>query len=204
MRLVLASILFLGSSTLAFADVESGPKAGDKVAPLKVHAVSGPIEDKEVDFAKERKDEPTIYAFVNGEKFTRPVARYLKALDGKVGDGGEKAKVVIVWTGGEFDNELTTDLTAVHFGLGIFIANKERGLEARHGKWAGTDLLRPEYMNPPMFGWALAHLAWFRGEDAPAWARYLHSGARANLKQGIRYLKATADTSYPMLRLRRE
>jgi hypothetical protein len=103
MRLVLASILFLGCSSLAFADVESGPKAGDKVAPLKVHAVSGPIEDKEVDFAKDRKDEPTIYAFINGEKFARPVARYLKELDGKVGDSGKKAVLVVVWTGGEFD-----------------------------------------------------------------------------------------------------
>ena len=67
MRCALASILFFGCSSLAYADVESGPKAGDKVAALKVHAVAGTIEDKEVDYAKERKDEPTVYLFVNAE-----------------------------------------------------------------------------------------------------------------------------------------
>ena len=75
---------------------------------------------------------------------------------------------------------------------------------AREFDGAGTDLNCPEYMNGPMLGWALAHLAWFRGEDSPAWAKHLNSGARANLKQGLRYLKATADTSYPMPKLRRE
>ena len=107
-----------------------------------------------------------------------------------------------LFTGGEYDNELTTDLTVVHFGLGLFLANQERGLENAHGKWPGTGLLKPEYMTAPMFGWALAHLAWFRGEAWPAWAKYLASGPRANLKQGLRYLTATADTRYKPQRLR--
>lgn len=102
-----------------------------------------------------------------------------------------------------FDNELLTDLTVVHFGLGIFLANTPRNWDSQYGKWPDTDLLKPEYMTPPMFGWALAHLAWFRGEERPEWARYLNGGARANLEQGLRYLLATADSWYRPARLRR-
>jgi hypothetical protein len=100
-----------------------------------------------------------------------------------------------------FDNELLTDLTVVHFGLGIFLANTPRNWESQYSKWPGRDLLKPEYMTPPMFGWALAHLAWFRGEDRPGWAKHLSSGARANLRQGLRYLQETKDSSYKPARL---
>lgn len=79
-----------------------------------------------------------------------------------------------------FNNELLTDLTVVHFGLGIFLANIPRHWESQYSKWPETDLLKPEYMTSPMFGWALAHLAWFRGEERPEWARYLNGGARSN------------------------
>ena len=103
MRVTLAALLLIGCSSLAFADVESGPKAGDKVAPLKVYAVAGTVEGKEVDFAKDRKDEPTVYMFVNAEKFSRPMNRFMKTLDGKLGDTSDKAMSVIVWVGGEFD-----------------------------------------------------------------------------------------------------
>lgn len=101
-----------------------------------------------------------------------------------------------------YDNELLTDLTVVHFGLGIFLANTPRNWESHYTTWPDTMLHKPEYMTPPMFGWALAHLAWFRGEENPAWARYLSSSARSNLKQGIRYLNATADSAYKPMRLR--
>jgi hypothetical protein len=87
----------------AVADVESGPKAGEKVEPLKVYAVVGPIEDKEVDYAAERKDAPTVYLFVNAEKFDRPMARMMKKLDESVGEAAEKGANVAVWIGGETD-----------------------------------------------------------------------------------------------------
>ena len=102
-----------------------------------------------------------------------------------------------------FDNEVLTDLTVVHFGLGIFLANSPRNWDSQYGKWPDTDIAKPEYMTPPMFGWALAHLAWFRGEERPEWARHLNGGARANLKQGLRYLFATSDSAYKPVRMRR-
>lgn len=107
--------------------------------------------------------------------------------------------------GDVFDNELLTDLTVVHFGLGIFLANVPRNWDSRYSKWPGSDLRKPEYMTPPMFGWALAHLAWFREEKFPSWARSLNLGARANFQQGRRYLLATQDSNYrPTCQSRRQ
>lgn len=95
-----------------------------------------------------------------------------------------------------FDNELLTDLTTVHLGLGIFLANKPRDWMSGYTTWPGTTLKRPEYMNRPMYGWALAHLAYFRGEEAVPWTTHLDRFARLELEQGLRYLKETGDTSY--------
>jgi len=103
MRFALAAVLIFAASCPAFADVESGPKAGETVGELKVHAVTGTIEDKEVDYAKERKNEPTIYFFVNAEKFSRPMNKYMLTVDGKLADASDKAMAVIVWCGGDFD-----------------------------------------------------------------------------------------------------
>jgi hypothetical protein len=96
----------------------------------------------------------------------------------------------------EYDNELLTDLTVVHFGLGIFMANSPRHWFSGDTKWPGTDLRKPEYMSAPMFGWALALLAWFRDEAKPEWARHLTHSARINMNQGLRYLRETGDSWY--------
>jgi hypothetical protein len=79
------------------ADVESGAKAGEKVGELKAFGVVGKVEGKEADFAAERKDEPTVYLFVSAENFSRPIARFMKTLDGKLGEIDDKAAGVAVW-----------------------------------------------------------------------------------------------------------
>lgn len=93
-----------------------------------------------------------------------------------------------------FDNELLTDLTAVFHGLGIFLANVPRSWQSDFTTWPGTDLRKPEYMTQPMFGYALAHAAWFRNDDKPNWAKHLSLDARASFKQGLRYLQETGDS----------
>jgi len=103
----------------------------------------------------------------------------------------------------EYDNELLTDLTAVFFGLGIFLANSPRVWRSQYKKWPGTELIKPEYMSRPMFGYALAHLAWFQGETKPAWAKHLHLNARPDFKQGVRFLFRTGETAFRPKRLRR-
>jgi hypothetical protein len=80
-------------------DVDSGPKAGEKIGALKAFGLVGTVEGKEADFAAERKDEPTVYLFVQTEHFSRPMAQFIKGLDSKVKEANEKATVVAVWVG---------------------------------------------------------------------------------------------------------
>jgi hypothetical protein len=54
-----------------------------------------------------------------------------------------------------------------------------------------------------MLGYALAHLAWFRDERRPKWARYLRWAPRSVFKQGLRYLEETAGSSFKPIRLRK-
>lgn len=95
-----------------------------------------------------------------------------------------------------FDNELLTDLTVVFHGLGIFLANVPRVWESQFTTWPDTDVRRSEYMTQPMFGYALAHAAWFRNERKPEWRQYLRMDARCSFKQGLRYLWKTGDSQF--------
>jgi hypothetical protein len=104
--------------------------------------------------------------------------------------------------GDEFDNELLTDLTVVFFGLGIFLANAPRSWESQFTKWPGTSLIKPEYMTRPMFGYALAHLAWFQGQEFPDWAKHLHWNARAEFKQAVRFLFKKGESRFKPVKLR--
>lgn len=101
-----------------------------------------------------------------------------------------------------FDNELLTDLTAVFFGFGIFLANNPRKSTGELARWPSTTLYRPEYMSEPMFGYAQAHIAWFRDEDNPAWAKCLRWAPRAVFKQGLRFLQRTGDSTFKPVRFR--
>lgn len=98
--------------------------------------------------------------------------------------------------GNEFDNELVTDLTTIHLGLGIFLANSPRDWMSGYTQWPGSHLRKPEYMNRPMYGWALALLAHFRNETKPSWLEHLSKHARAEVERGMRYLEETRDSSY--------
>lgn len=99
-------------------------------------------------------------------------------------------------TGDEYDNELLTDLTAVFLGFGIFLGNSPRNWDSQYSNWPGTELKRPEYMTLPMFAYALAHSAWFRGLAKPDWYRFLSFELKACFKQGIRYLMDTRDSVF--------
>ena len=99
-------------------------------------------------------------------------------------------------SGDEFDHELLTDLTVVFHGLGIFLANVPRAWESQFTHWPETNIRRPEYMTQPMFGYALAHAAWFQNERKPEWTTYLSRDARSSFKQGLRHLWETGDSTF--------
>ena len=61
-------------------EITSGPDKGANVPGLKVFDVTGEFKDKEVDYAAKRKDKPTIYVFIQAEKFDRPMNRFLLSL----------------------------------------------------------------------------------------------------------------------------
>jgi len=99
---LLAGIVLLAATSLVQADVVSGPPKGEKTPMLKVYAVVGMAEDKEVDYVAERKDRPTVYVFVKAKDGAipeggRPAGRFMKGLDKAVKELGMEAYVVAVW-----------------------------------------------------------------------------------------------------------
>ena len=97
MRIIATVGVLLAASCLALADVTSGPKEGEKAAALPVFAVSGDPKEKDVDYVATRKDKPTVYVFVNQEKWDRPMFRFVKKLDELLPEVNEAAAPVAVW-----------------------------------------------------------------------------------------------------------
>jgi hypothetical protein len=129
-------VLALIITPAARADIESGPKAGDKVPALKVFGVVGTVEGKEADFAAERKELPTIYVFVKAEEGGvpvggRPAARFMKVLDTETPKSVENAAIVAVWLGDKaFDKhkeylpKINKSLSFEHTSLTAFDGEK--------------------------------------------------------------------------------
>jgi hypothetical protein len=88
------TLALLAMSGSAFAEVASGPKVGEKPAELKVYAVTGESKEKDVNYTEIRKDKPTVYVFIQADKWSRPMFRFVKTLDEKLGDAGQ---VVAIW-----------------------------------------------------------------------------------------------------------
>jgi hypothetical protein len=87
----------------ALADkVESGPAAGIAVPALTVYDATGPHADKELNYAADRKDKPTVYLFVVADKWDRPTARFLKKLDDAIAKHAD-ARAIAVWLTDDVD-----------------------------------------------------------------------------------------------------
>jgi hypothetical protein len=72
----------------------------DELEAFKVMAVTGANAGSEVEYLSQRKDKTTVYLFLQGEHWGRPIARYVKVLDTKIVDGikGEvDVQAVAVW-----------------------------------------------------------------------------------------------------------
>lgn len=90
-------------SSVASADVTSGPAVGQAIEGFSVEAVTGTSAGQKVDVVAARGSKATIYAFVPTDKWSRPCARFLKKLDGEIGNVAD-SRLVAIW--------LTTDINA--------------------------------------------------------------------------------------------
>lgn len=85
------------------------------------------------------------------------------------------------------------DLTAVYLGLGVFnAALPYPAVETDEGGGRMTPFTLP----PLSLGYALAHVAWHRGEEKPSWLKFLPPDVKACVKQGIRYLVKTGESDF--------
>ena len=103
-------------------------------------------------------------------------------------------------SGDEFDNELLTDLTVVHHGMGVFLANVPRHWMSHVTRWPGTRVPMPRYMTVPMYGYALAARSQAAGEVRPSWRRHLAPGARAEFDAARRFLRQSPSAVTPAAR----
>jgi hypothetical protein len=75
---------------------DSGPAAGTPLPPLRAYAVTGDVQNQEVNFVERRQGKPTLYCFVPADQWSRPTARLLKELDNRLGTISDAA-LVAVW-----------------------------------------------------------------------------------------------------------
>src|SRR4051794_18750504 len=78
-------------------DVASGPEAGKDLPALKVFDATGPNKGKELDYVGERKGKPTVYLFIQADKWDRPMARFLKVLSEAAPKDADDTMVVAIW-----------------------------------------------------------------------------------------------------------
>lgn len=95
---VLALICTATAAALAAeGDVTSGPAVDQKTPALKVFDATGEQAGKDVDYTALRGDKPTVYMFIKDPSWSRPMARFVRAVDAAVNDLGKDTYVVAVW-----------------------------------------------------------------------------------------------------------
>ena len=113
----------------ALAQAPSGPPAGEKIAPMRVFAATGPNEGKELDYSAQRGAKPTVYILVR--EFDRPVARFMKVLDTEIRQDSAEAAVVAAWLTDQRDvtkeylPRAQQSLQLQHTALTVFLGDKD-------------------------------------------------------------------------------
>ena len=79
------------------AQLSSGPNVGIKVEPLKVFAATGQMAGNEVDFSAERQLRPTLFVFVQADKWDRPMSRFVRTLDQELAKNRQDVQLIAVW-----------------------------------------------------------------------------------------------------------
>jgi hypothetical protein len=95
-----STVLIFGLLVVGEARAQSKPEAGAAVSGFKVAAVTGACEGKEVTLADKPEKAARVYLFVAADKWDRPIARYLRTLDGELVkgiSGADGAEATAVW-----------------------------------------------------------------------------------------------------------
>lgn len=101
MRIGISIVLTFIVAGSLHAQIDSGPAVGGKMEALKAFVATGDDAGKEVDYAAERKAKPTIFVFVQADKWDRPAARFLKTMDKDL--SVKDAHIVAVWLTDDVD-----------------------------------------------------------------------------------------------------
>jgi len=88
---------YLAIAAIASAQTMSGPDIGNSIQPLEVAAITGDGAGEDLDFAARRKGQPTVFAFVQSDKWDRPIARFLTTLDKELSKDRPDTAVIAVW-----------------------------------------------------------------------------------------------------------
>jgi hypothetical protein len=89
----------------------------------------------------------------------------------------------------EEDHEPLTDLLTICLGLGIFGANAcVRDRSWSDSQMSGWEVSTLGYLRQETWAYALATFASMRGEDCPAWGKYLRADVRAAFKASQQFL----------------
>lgn len=94
----------------------------------------------------------------------------------------------------EEDHEPLTDLLAVFFGAGIFMANAAFEFEQwQDGQRQGWRTSAHGYLGEPELAYALACYAWLRREDKPKWRVHLAGNITPHFDDAMHYIAKTGD-----------
>jgi hypothetical protein len=94
---LVGSLLFFVPSLVSAQDLLSGPDVGKPVPGVSVLAATGPNVGNEIDYTDQRNEKPTVYVFVQADKWDRPMARFLRGLDEAMPRISQDAYVVAIW-----------------------------------------------------------------------------------------------------------
>ncbi|WP_166829238.1 hypothetical protein [Thalassoroseus pseudoceratinae] len=97
LNFALMTWLVLAVNSDVRADLESGPEKGAKVEALPVFVATGEFKGQTKNLVKHRDGKATLWFFVPADKWNRPTARLLRALDDKFSDVEEDGEIIAVW-----------------------------------------------------------------------------------------------------------
>lgn len=92
--LALAAVFLIGAG-----GPDSGPPVGSKPEPLPVFVTVGEHGGEAVDLTADRQGRPTLYVFIQADRWDRPLARFVRDLDRKLGGNEvvDGVEMTLVW-----------------------------------------------------------------------------------------------------------